>query len=123
MPSPYRFVDRAEFPEVFEQHARTNAAIDAAPIEDVPIGSLCSIQHTVERRRVEQYLVDPKSARPRVGQKDKWHGGVIDYPIVVRTHGLNLIFDGHHRTMATMLLGARLVRARVVDFDAASPRS
>lgn len=99
-----------------------NRGIDRAPIRRVAIASLVSAQqHTVARNRVESYIkkpdLIPKNAHHKV------HGGPIDLPIVIRYQQLNWLYDGHHRTMAAVLLGERTIRCRYVDLDAVKSRA
>lgn len=118
---PYRFLDRDEIYRQFEEafgrdfHAIINYAIDNAPIRSVPIAQIRSIQHTVNRDRVEQYIRNPKMIRR--GQRSSEHGGVIDLPVVVIWKGENILYDGNHRTTADMFRGAKTIEARFVDLD------
>ena len=96
-------------------HPLINSAIDSAPIRDVPIAKIKSIQHTVSRARVEQYIRDPKMMRR--GYKHPDHGGVVDLPIVLLWHGEHVLFDGNHRTAAQMFQGYKLIQCRFVDLD------
>jgi hypothetical protein len=118
IPVPLRYISREGYQRVIGNR-KMNARIDAAPIQDVPIASLVAIQHTVERKRVEHYIEN--GGKVRKGTRHTEHGGVVDTPIVVRCGGVSYLFDGHHRTMAAMYLGARLIRARYVDLDAEPP--
>lgn len=111
---PYRFVDRRVYEPKFAVH-HLNAAIDAAPVKDVPLASLHGIQHTVARARVAQYIENPKLARR--GTRDKLHGGLVDLPIVVRFEGVNYVHDGHHRATAEFYSGGKLLECRFVDLD------
>lgn len=114
---PFRFVPRG----YYEQGLTTqqiNGAIDAGPIVDVPIARLIAGQHSVNRQIVEQYLRHPELRRPRKGQRDPKHGGLIDYPVVCRRFNRLWIHDGTHRSVATMLQGATMDRVRLADLDA-----
>jgi hypothetical protein len=110
-----RFVDRENIHRRIG-NADLNRLLDEAPIRAVDVSTLVGIQHTVERSRVEQYLTDPAKTR-KLG--DKAPGGwLVDIPMVIHSEGTNFLWDGHHRATATMLLGAKLLRARYVDLDA-----
>lgn len=112
---PLRFVSREGYQQAIGNQ-EINDRIDAAPIKEVPLDSLVAIQHTVNVKRVEEYIRNPKLVRK--GTLHSEHGGVVDKPIVVKCKGTNYLFDGHHRTSAQKFLGARSVRARFVDLDA-----
>jgi hypothetical protein len=115
VPVPLRFIDREGYQKVIGNR-EMNARIDAAPVVDVPVDSLVAIQHTVNRKRVEEYI--DNGGKVRKGTRHTEHGGVVDTPIVVRCKGISYLFDGHHRTCAQMLRGASLIKARYVDLDA-----
>lgn len=92
-----------------------NRAIEKAKIRSVPLDKLIAIQHSVKPARVEQYIDDPNLIAP--GTRDKRHGGLIDYPIVIQQDGKLYCHDGHHRCAASKLLGDKSVEARFIDFD------
>lgn len=98
------------------KHAHLNRRIADAPIQDVPLVGLHTIQTSVKPERVAQYIEDPDIIPP--GTKGE-HGGPIDLPIVVRQNGGVWVHDGHHRICARVLQGYPTVRARFVDLDAA----
>lgn len=111
-----RFIDRDAYEKLIGNR-ELNALIDAAPIRMVVIANLVAIQHTINADRVAQYILNPKLRRR--GLRDPYHGGLIDLPIVIRLVGTSYIHDGHHRTVASKLLGAREERGRFVDLDEA----
>lgn len=114
--TPMRFIDREAY-ESLMGNRELNALIDAAPTVMVPLANLVAIQHTVNAERVAQYIQNPKLRRR--GLRDPVHGGLIDLPIVIRLNGISYIHDGHHRTVASKLLGANYELVRFVDLDAA----
>jgi hypothetical protein len=113
---PFRYAPRSTYEDGLSTHD-INHALDIAPLVDVPLAGLVCGQHTVSRKIVEQYLLDPKARRPRAGQRDRRHGGLIDYPLFCRRNGTTFIHDGTHRSTATLLMGARLVRGYLADLD------
>ncbi len=93
--------------------------VDSAPIEDVPIASITSIQGSLNAERLAEY-VGGKKVRP--GQRKPSSGMLCDRPIIVRKGGVSYSHDGNHRIVAAMLDGEKTIRARVVDLDAAPSR-
>lgn len=85
--------------------------IETAPIKRVALRELLGIQLTVNPARVKEYLEDPIVAP---GTRHERHGGLVDFPIVVRFGGRSFIHDGHHRLTASHLRGERTARVRLV---------
>jgi hypothetical protein len=112
--TPMRFIDRKAYEDLVGNR-ELNGLIDAAPTVQVPIAPLVAIQHTINASRVAEYIRTPKLRRR--GLRDPYHGGLIDLPIVIQLRGTRYIHDGHHRTVASKLLGARLETVRFVDLD------
>lgn len=94
-------------------HDRIEAAVDH--VVDFPLEWLVAIQHSVEPSRVVEYILNPQLIS--AGMRHPKHGGLIDHPIVVRVHGANAIYDGHHRATAAKLLGEHAVPVRLVDLE------
>ena len=90
--------------------------IKAAPIREVPVAGVHTIQSSVNPDRVAQYVRDPGLTREDAVGK---HGGPIGVPIIVQARGVRWMHDGHHRATAEILRGASTVRARFVDLDGA----
>lgn len=84
----------------------------AAPVTDVPIAGLHSVQEGVYRERVRQYLLHPEML-DQPGRRNRG-GYTTDVPIVVEYQGKRYLHDGHHRVVAARMLGEDTVRARVV---------
>lgn len=88
--------------------------IARAPIVDVPLRGIHTIQRSVNPDRVAQYLRDPGLTPPDAVGK---HGGPVGVPIIVRAEGVLHAHDGHHRLSAAALRGETKIRARFVDLD------
>lgn len=93
-----------------------NERIEEAPIVSVPLARLQAIQHTVQPARVAAHVEDPGLVG--TGARDSRHGGLVDYPIVVKKGGALYLHDGHHRATASFLEGCEEMDARLVDLDA-----
>jgi hypothetical protein len=117
---PFPFADRKI---IKDRHtdAEINAGIKRAPVVDVRLDGLRAIQHSVKPSRVEQYIGNP-SLRPP-GDLHTRAGTPTDFPVVIRQDGVEYTWDGHHRCTAAKLSGAKTVKARLVDFDAAASSS
>jgi hypothetical protein len=96
--------------------------IRSAPVIQITMAGLRTIQHSVNPQRVEQYLRDPdmRPAQNR-GKTSDGHGGPVDYPIVVQQGGVRYIHDGHHRLTADKLKGDTYAWVRFVNLDAEKP--
>jgi hypothetical protein len=113
--NPIRYAGPSPIQQQFSNED-LNSRIANAPIRKVAISSLVTgQQHTVVRGRVESYIKKPHLIPE--GAHHKHHGGPIDLPIVMLFDGKRWLWDGHHRVMAETLLGARMIRARVVDLE------
>lgn len=114
---PFPYEDREKlYKHEFDAHfihARIEAAADH--IVDFPLEWVVAIQHSVEPARVVEYILNPQLME--AGARHPKHGGRIDYPIVLRVHGVNACYDGHHRLTAAYLLGDRTIPVRLVDLE------
>jgi hypothetical protein len=107
--------DKATYHAGHEGHLTQE--IRNAPIVNIPLQGLRTIQHSVNPARVRQYIDDPDmTPRNRSGAVGA-HGGPVDYPIVVQQHGIRWIHDGHHRLSAAALSGDVLAKVRLVTLD------
>lgn len=88
--------------------------IKAAPIVEVPLAGIHTIQSSVNPDRVLQYLRNPGLTPPDAVGK---HGGPVGFPIVVKAGGVRYHHDGLHRMVAAILRGERTIKARFVDLD------
>jgi hypothetical protein len=113
---PWSFRNRKAYKGAVPPSA-IRAAIREAPIEDVDLTDpkLFSIQHSVSRERVREYLDNPDLAKGRVNPKSKTPA---DVPIVIQYGGERFIHDGNHRLTAAYLEGRTTEPARLVDLDA-----
>jgi hypothetical protein len=111
---PFPFVDRKVIHDAHTD-SEINARISKAPVVDVPLKGLRSIQHSVKPDRVHQYLEDPGLRPP--GDVHSKAGTPVDHPIVIVQGGQRILWDGNHRSTASYLRGDKTIRARVVDFD------
>ncbi len=91
-----------------------NLAIESAPIRVVPLDRIVAIQHSVKPEKVEEYINNPVVP---AGRRDRHHGGLTDFPIVIQQDGVLYAHDGHHRLTAAKLNGDTSSPARFVDFD------
>lgn len=85
---------------------------EMAPIEDVDLGKIKAIQRTVNDERVSQHF---EGRLYPEGTRAPGHGGLIDYPVIVKNGDDYFCHDGHHRCTAAKLHGDKSIRARVVD--------
>jgi hypothetical protein len=111
---PFPFVDRKVIHDA-HTNEEINAAIAAAPVVDVPLRGLYSIQHSVKPDRVDQYIKDPGMRPP--GDVHDTARTPTDHPIIVQQGGKKYIWDGNHRSTASYLRGEKTIKARLVDFD------
>lgn len=111
---PFGFVDRAFIKQQFP-HEVLRAAVDLAPVVDVPLAHVVGIQHSVTTATVAQYIVDGEQAAD--GLRSPEHGGLIDHPICIRCDGVNVWWDGHNRGTAAWCLGRETEPARFADLD------
>jgi hypothetical protein len=112
---PWEFVDREAYKENHDD-AEINAAIKKAPIVEVRLDELHSIQHSVKAPKVAYYL--DHQDMPKAGTLHPKAGTPIDLPVIIEQDGIKYIHDGHHRLMAQWLLGESRAEVRLVDFDA-----
>ena len=112
---PFGWVDKS-FIKDAHPNKEIHAAIERAPVVEVPLASVVGIQHTVTPRTVAEYIKTGGFVPP--GTRSPGHGGLIDFPVVIRQGGINALWDGHNRACCFALLGARTMLARLVDFDA-----
>lgn len=114
---PFPYVDRdALYKREFDPgyvHQRIEAAADH--VVDFPLDWLVAIQHSVEPARVVEYILNPRLME--AGMRHPNHKGLVDHPVVVRVHGVNACYDGHHRATAARLLGDRTIPVRLVDLE------
>jgi hypothetical protein len=113
---PLRYLDPAGIRAAFSE-ARIQELIKAAPVETVSFAGMRTIQHTVKAGRAESYVRKPDLIPPGSKSPGGWP---VDLPIVMRWKGELVLWDGNHRTTATILSGDSRGRARVVDLDAQS---
>ena len=92
--------------------ARIFKRAEDAPVRDVPLTDLSSIQASVGRTRLIAHALDPRFTPP--GTRSPENGGLVDLPVLVKADGLTYIHDGHHRATAAALRGEPTVKARVV---------
>ena len=111
---PFKLVDRSTYrTSIKGAKVRTRANV-AEPVA-VPLSELHATQERVNAERVAQHL-DGQVYAP--GARAPGHGGLVDFPIVVRVNGQLHLHDGHHRAAAAHARGDRTIQARVVDVDA-----
>ena len=91
-----------------------DAVIDAAPIVDVPLQGLTSLQHSVQADVVRRYIVAPGATSYTEGNVPR------DVPIVVEREGMvgRYLWDGNHRVTAAILRGESSIRARLAKLPA-----
>lgn len=110
---PFEIGDKATYDALKGGHL--SREIREAPVVDVPLDGIRTIQKSVNADRVAQYLRDPGlTPKGAIGK----HGGPIDLPIIVRVGGTRYAHDGHHRLSAAKLSGDTTIKARYVDLDA-----
>lgn len=111
---PFPYLDRSAYKSK-HSNREINKAISKAPIRSVPLDQLHAIQHSVKVHRVAEYIDHPHII-PK-GTKSPKHGGLVDYPIVIKQDDHLYLHDGHHRCTAALLMGKKTIDARFVDFD------
>lgn len=89
-----------------------------ATIEEVPISKLHAVQSGVKPQEVQAFIEHP-TALEKPGRRSP-NGYLTDLPIVVSCRGKLYLHDGHHRTVAQKLMGAKTIRARVVTVSPGS---
>ncbi len=109
---PFPWADDAGRKAAFTNQ-QVKAAIEAAPIESVPLAKLRSAQRSVDPLQVAAYVLHPGD-KPRRAPS----GVPVDVPIAVLYEGRLVLIDGNHRSTARWALGHKTVRARVADLDA-----
>jgi hypothetical protein len=109
---PFPYVDRKTYEKSLD-NKQLNEAIRRAPVKTISLEGLSSIQHSVNRDRVAQYLRDPHMV-PAGMQNSKSHTP-IDYPVVVQTGKGEILHDGNHRLTAEWCKGKRRAEVRLVD--------
>lgn len=110
---PFKLADRVAYRAAIKG-ARVRVRADVAEPQDVPLAELTATQARVNDERVAQHLDQQLYAE---GTRAPGHGGLVDFPIVVRLNGQLYLHDGHHRAAAAYARGDRSIRARVVDVD------
>jgi len=92
-------------------HSEMHKRIREAPVQRVPVEKLSSNgQRSVSEAGVARYF-----DRPRSRAKDQGGDHPVDKPIVVKSGGQHVTYDGHHRIAAAILKGETHIDARVVD--------
>jgi hypothetical protein len=112
---PFPFLDKQAYKDK-HSNEEIHAAIEHAPVVEVPLDTLASIQHTVTPHTVAEYIRTGCFVPP--GTRSPKHGGLIDHPIVIQQDGIRYVHDGNNRCTAAALLGATRWPVRFVDFDA-----
>jgi hypothetical protein len=104
---PFPVEERPAYKDVVGYEQLIHELLSKASSEEVPIASLVSNgQVHVRPERVAVFVRDPVVANDD------------GLPIVVRSGGKNVIWNGHHRTTAAHLRGRSTIGARFIDFDA-----
>lgn len=98
VPVPFRFKNDRPF-------KLTQADMDDATTETVPLDKLIALEEDVKRKRVEQCIKRKGPGKQHMQQK----------PWLVCYQGKYYILDGHHRLTAMDLLGVDKVKAHVVQ--------
>lgn len=97
VPVPFRYESARPF-------TLTQADMDDATTETVPLDQLIALEPDVKRKRVRQCIERDGPGKAHMQQK----------PWLVCCKGKYYILDGHHRLTAMDLLGQDTVRANVV---------
>lgn len=113
VPLPYR--DKEAFRAGLSDEG-INAAIRAAPILNLSIDGLSSVQHSVQPAEVRRYIVAPGA----VPKSDDPQPVPRDLPIVLEREGLagRILWDGNHRATAAVLRGESTIRVRLAKLPA-----
>jgi hypothetical protein len=115
---PWPVADKSAIKSHFS-NTEINTAIRKAPKKTVSLEGLHAIQHSVKAKHVADYI-----DHPNLMPEDAQHNAAkvpVDVPTIIRYAGKSFLWDGHHRSVAQWLLGAKSIEARVVDLPAASP--
>jgi hypothetical protein len=99
----------------------TEAQREASTVQQVPIKGLHAVQSGVSPERLRKFIEHPDLI-DEPGRTNKG-GYLTDVPIVVDFDGKRLVHDGHHRIVASRLLGDKTVPARVVKITPAQLRA
>lgn len=110
---PFPFRDRSEYKSL-HSNREINQRIRSAPIVDIPMKGLFSVQHSVKPKLVSYYIDHGGPMEGRVHPKT---GTPQDYPIILQQNGVRWVYDGNHRTTAAYLRGEKSIQARFVNFD------
>jgi hypothetical protein len=113
---PWPWFDRKLIKAKFK-NKEINRAITNAPIKEVDLDELHSIQHSVKPPHVLWYLDHPDAREeghlnPKTNTPD-------DYPIVLQFDGKLIVWDGNHRLTALTLLRRSSADVRLVDLERA----